>query len=145
VAELVPEEALERTGATQARAAFAHVPIATVDISPQADRIIFGTPARFGNMAAQMRNFLGQTGGLWATGALIAKGWQRIYIQRNAARRSGEYDSEFPHDLAAPRVRHCRAAVFSGGADGNRRDQRRQSTRRGDDHRRHGRTYAFGQ
>ncbi|MGI9384525.1 MAG: NAD(P)H:quinone oxidoreductase [Methyloligellaceae bacterium] len=37
------------------------------------DAIIFGTPTRFGNMSAQMRNFLDQTGGLWAQGALIGK------------------------------------------------------------------------
>ena len=37
------------------------------------DAIIFGTGTRFGNMAAQMRNFLDQTGGLWATGALVGK------------------------------------------------------------------------
>jgi NAD(P)H:quinone oxidoreductase type IV len=39
----------------------------------KADAIIFGTPTRFGNMAAQMRNFLDQTGGLWVNGALIGK------------------------------------------------------------------------
>jgi NAD(P)H dehydrogenase (quinone) len=37
------------------------------------DGIIFGTPTRFGNMAAQMRNFLDQTGPLWPKGALIGK------------------------------------------------------------------------
>jgi len=37
------------------------------------DAIVFGTPTRFGNMAAQMRNFLDQTGSLWAKGALIGK------------------------------------------------------------------------
>lgn len=37
------------------------------------DAIIFGTPTRFGNMTAQMRSFLDQTGGLWANGALIGK------------------------------------------------------------------------
>jgi NAD(P)H dehydrogenase (quinone) len=37
------------------------------------DAIIFGTPTRFGNMASQMRNFLDQTGGLWAQGKLIGK------------------------------------------------------------------------
>lgn len=40
---------------------------------PDYDAIIFGTPTRFGNMSAQMRNFLDQTGGLWAKGALIGK------------------------------------------------------------------------
>jgi NAD(P)H:quinone oxidoreductase type IV len=73
VSELVPQAALERTGAAQARAAFAHVPIATAAQLPSADAIIFGTPTRFGNMAAQMRNFLDQTGGLWVKGALVGK------------------------------------------------------------------------
>jgi NAD(P)H dehydrogenase (quinone) len=73
VPELAPDGALERTGAKAARAAFAHVPFATPDGLPEADGIIFGTPTRFGNMAAQMRNFLDQTGGLWAKGALIGK------------------------------------------------------------------------
>ena len=37
------------------------------------DAIIFGTPTRFGNMSGQMRTFLDQTGGLWASGALYGK------------------------------------------------------------------------
>src|ERR1044071_8127442 len=73
VPELVPDEALERTGAKAARQAFAHIPIARPDQLAGADAIIFGTPTRFGNMCAQMRNFLDQTGGLWAKGALIGK------------------------------------------------------------------------
>src|SRR5208283_4421870 len=73
VPELVPEEILEKSGAKAAREAFAHVPLARVEQLPDADAIIFGTPTRFGNMAAQMRNFLDQTGGLWARGALVAK------------------------------------------------------------------------
>jgi NAD(P)H dehydrogenase (quinone) len=73
VAELAPEAALERTGAKEARAAFAQVPLAQPQQLVDADAIIFGTPTRFGNMAAQMRNFLDQTGGLWAKGALINK------------------------------------------------------------------------
>ncbi|MEW6253489.1 MAG: NAD(P)H:quinone oxidoreductase [Planctomycetota bacterium] len=73
VPELVPDEALERTGAKQARAKFAHIPVARVAQLPDADALLFGTPTRFGNMAAQMRNFLDQTGGLWVRGALIGK------------------------------------------------------------------------
>ncbi len=73
VPELVPEAALERTGAKAAREAFAHIPVARPDQLPEADAIIFGSPTRFGNMCAQMRNFLDQTGGLWAKGALIGK------------------------------------------------------------------------
>ena len=73
VAELVPPEALARTGANQARQAFAHIPLAEVNRLGEADAVIFGTPTRFGNMCAQMRNFLDQTGGLWAKGSLIGK------------------------------------------------------------------------
>jgi NAD(P)H dehydrogenase (quinone) len=73
VAELVPDAALERTGAKAARAAFAHVPVADPQNLADADAILFGTPTRFGNMCAQMRNFLDQTGGLWAKGALVGK------------------------------------------------------------------------
>jgi len=73
VAELVPGAALERSGAKAARQAFAHVPLAQPQQLADADGILFGTPTRFGDMAAQMRNFLDQTGGLWAKGALIGK------------------------------------------------------------------------
>jgi NAD(P)H dehydrogenase (quinone) len=73
VPELVPDEILEKSGASAARATFAHVPVAKPTQLAEADAIIFGTPTRFGNMAAQMRNFLDQTGGLWATGALVGK------------------------------------------------------------------------
>lgn len=73
VAELVPDESLERTGAKAARAAFSHIPIAQPEQLPEADATIFGTPTRFGNMCAQMRNFLDQTGQLWAKGSLIGK------------------------------------------------------------------------
>ncbi len=73
VPELMSDDVLEKHGATKARSAFAHIPIATVDCLADADALIFGTPTRFGNMAAQMRNFLDQTGGLWMKGALVGK------------------------------------------------------------------------
>lgn len=73
VPELVPEEILEKSGAKAARAAFAHVPVIAPGQLAEADALVFGTPTRFGNMAAQMRSFLDQTGGLWQAGALIGK------------------------------------------------------------------------
>lgn len=69
VPETIPEETLRDAGAKLNQAA----PVATVDELPNYDAIIFGTPTRFGNMIAQMRNFLDQTGGHWANGALIGK------------------------------------------------------------------------
>jgi NAD(P)H dehydrogenase (quinone) len=71
--ELVPQDVLEQSGAAAARKAFAHIPVAKVDHMAEADAVIFGTPTRFGNMCAQMRNFMDQAGGLWMKGALIGK------------------------------------------------------------------------
>ena len=73
VPELVPDEVLEKSGAKAARAAFAHIPVATPNDLADADAIILGIPTRFGNICAQMRNFLDQTGGLWARNALVGK------------------------------------------------------------------------
>ncbi len=69
VPELVPEEVARKAGAKLDQKA----PIASPQELADYDAIIFGAPTRFGNMAAQMRNFLDQTGGLWAKGALIGK------------------------------------------------------------------------
>ncbi|MBZ0158707.1 MAG: NAD(P)H:quinone oxidoreductase [bacterium] len=69
VPELMPEEVARKAGAKLDQDA----PIATIDELPHYDAIIFGTPTRFGNMCAQMRNFLDQTGKHWVSGALIGK------------------------------------------------------------------------
>lgn len=69
VPELVPEEVARKSGMKLDQAA----PLAEPKELADYDAIIFGTPTRFGNMAAQMRNFLDQTGGLWMDGALIGK------------------------------------------------------------------------
>ena len=69
VAKLVPEEVARKAGMKLEQDA----PIASPRELADYDAIVFGTPTRFGNMAAQMRNFLDQTGGLWAEGALIGK------------------------------------------------------------------------
>lgn len=73
VPELIPDEVLAKSGAKKAREAFAHIPVARVNDLVDADAIIFGTPTRFGNMCAQMRNFLDQTGGIFAKNALVGK------------------------------------------------------------------------
>ncbi|MFC6048484.1 NAD(P)H:quinone oxidoreductase, partial [Methylobacterium hispanicum] len=69
VPELVPEEVARQFHYKLDQAA----PVASPDELDQYDAIIFGTPTRFGNMAAQMKQFLDQTGGLWARGALVGK------------------------------------------------------------------------
>ncbi|RZJ19267.1 MAG: NAD(P)H:quinone oxidoreductase [Brevundimonas sp.] len=69
VPELVPEELARASGYKLDQAA----PIATVDDLPNYDAIIIGAGTRFGTVASQMRNFLDQTGGVWAKGALVGK------------------------------------------------------------------------
>jgi NAD(P)H dehydrogenase (quinone) len=69
VPELVPADVAAASGMKVDQGA----PIATVDELADYDAIIFGTPTRFGNMAAQMRNFLDQTGGLWFQNKLVGK------------------------------------------------------------------------
>jgi NAD(P)H dehydrogenase (quinone) len=69
VPEIIPEDRALAMGVKLDQAA----PIATTDELGGYDAIIFGSPTRFGNMTAQMRNFLDQTGKLWMEGALVGK------------------------------------------------------------------------
>lgn len=69
VPELVPENVAQAAHYKTDQAA----PIAEPSELADYDAVIFGTPTRYGNMAAQMKNFLDQTGGLWAKGALVGK------------------------------------------------------------------------
>jgi NAD(P)H dehydrogenase (quinone) len=69
VPELVPQEIAEKSGYKLDQAA----PIATVEELADYDAVIFGTGTRFGNMTAQMKNFIDQAGGLWAQGKLVGK------------------------------------------------------------------------
>ena len=69
VPELMAREAAEKAHFKVDQAA----PLATVEELPDYDAIIIGTPTRFGNMTAQMKNFLDQTGPLWFAGKLIGK------------------------------------------------------------------------
>jgi NAD(P)H dehydrogenase (quinone) len=69
VPETMPADVFAKAGGKANQSA----PIAEPAELANYDAIIFGTPTRFGNMSGQMRTFLDQTGGLWATGALVGK------------------------------------------------------------------------
>lgn len=69
VPETMSAEAFAKAGGKTEQKA----PVAQVAELPDYDAIIFGSPTRFGMMTAQMRNFLDQTGGLWAQGKLVGK------------------------------------------------------------------------
>jgi len=73
VVKRVPELVTAEVAAASGMKVEQTAPIATVDELADYDAIIFGTPTRFGNMAAQMRNFLDQTGGLWFQNKLVGK------------------------------------------------------------------------
>lgn len=73
VAETLPDDVIAKMGATEAKKAFAHIPVADPRRLAEADAVVLGSPTRYGAAAAQMRAFQDNTGGLWASGALIGK------------------------------------------------------------------------
>jgi len=74
VEELVPKEIIEANERMkQVKKELADIPIATNEDLVEADGIIFGTPTRYGNMCAQMKQLIDKTGRLWAEGKLINK------------------------------------------------------------------------
>ena len=85
VPELVPEEIAKKSGMKLDQRA----PICAVDELANFDAIIFGTPTRFGNMCAQMRNFLDQTGGSLDEGRAGRQGRQRVRQHGHPAWRPG--------------------------------------------------------
>lgn len=74
VAETAPVDVIEKTeGWAKHSAKTKNIPTATNDDLQWADAIIFGSPTRYGLPSAQLKNFIDQTGGLWAKGALVNK------------------------------------------------------------------------
>jgi NAD(P)H dehydrogenase (quinone) len=65
----VPEEVARSSGMKLDQKA----PNATIEELTDYDAIIFGAPTRYGNMCAQMRNFLDQTGSHWVNDTLVGK------------------------------------------------------------------------
>ena len=74
VKELAPKDVVKQNEGWNAHAEETQdIPVATNDDLEWADAIIFGSPTRYGLPAAQLKNFIDQTGGLWAKGALVNK------------------------------------------------------------------------
>lgn len=74
VTELVPLDVIEKQPDWKSiYDQMKDIPDATIDDLLWMDGVIVGTPTRFGNMAAPMRNFWDQTGKLWMEGSLIGK------------------------------------------------------------------------
>lgn len=73
VEETLTPDVIAKMGATEAKKAFAHIPIADPRKLSEADALIFGTGTRYGSATAQMQTFLDNTGPLWNSGALVGK------------------------------------------------------------------------
>ncbi|MHB1956679.1 MAG: NAD(P)H:quinone oxidoreductase [Sulfobacillus sp.] len=86
VRELAPAEAIAANAAWQAHheATRDAVPQATLDDLDWADAYIFSMPTRFGNMAAQMKQFLDTAGPLWGQGKLANKAVTAMTSAQNA-------------------------------------------------------------
>lgn len=73
ITETLPAKVLAAMGAVEAQKAFSHIPICSLKELEGADAVIFGSPTRFGSVAAQMRQFMDSTGDLWAKGSMVGK------------------------------------------------------------------------
>ncbi|MEV0462888.1 NAD(P)H:quinone oxidoreductase [Nocardia tengchongensis] len=74
VAELAPGSAIDQNPLWRKHSdATASVPEASLEDLAWADALAFGTPTRFGAPAAQLKQFIDQTGGLWRDGSLADK------------------------------------------------------------------------
>ena len=73
IVKRVPELLSEEVARTYKIKLDQAAPLADPNELDQYDGIIFGTPTRFGNMAASMRSFLDSTGALWVKHALVGK------------------------------------------------------------------------
>lgn len=74
VAELAPAEVIERNPEWSAHLkATEHIETATPDDLVWADGFVIGTPTRFGQPAAQMKQFMDTTSGVWGEGHLAGK------------------------------------------------------------------------
>jgi NAD(P)H dehydrogenase (quinone) len=74
VAELAPDDAIDQNPLWRRHVdAATSIALASVEDLAWADAFAFGTPSRFGAPAAQLKQFIDQTGGLWREGGLADK------------------------------------------------------------------------
>jgi NAD(P)H dehydrogenase (quinone) len=74
VQELIPQVIIDARDEMKAGKAMQQgIPLVTLDDFRQAGAIAFGTPTRFGNVSAQLKNQIDQLTSLWLTGELEGK------------------------------------------------------------------------
>jgi NAD(P)H dehydrogenase (quinone) len=71
--EVVKKSTATNEGVQKAMAAQKDIPVCTVDDLRAADAVVFGSPTRYGNMTAQMKQLIDSTAGLWLKGEMEGK------------------------------------------------------------------------
>lgn len=71
--EVVEKATADNEAAQQVREQQQDIPVCTVDDLREADGVIFGSPTRYGNMTAQMKQLIDSTAGLWLQGEMEGK------------------------------------------------------------------------
>lgn len=71
--EVVDKKIDENEAARQVREQQSEIPVCTVDDLRSADGVIFGSPTRYGNMTAQMKQLIDSTTSLWLNGEMEGK------------------------------------------------------------------------
>lgn len=85
IAETAPEAAIQSNPAWKAFVeANQDAPKAALEDLDWADAVVFGTPTRFGNVAAQFKSFIDSAGGLWFQGKLANKVYAGFTSAQNA-------------------------------------------------------------
>ena len=92
------------------------VPLVTLDDFRQAGAIAFGTPTRFGNVSAQLKNQIDQLTPLWLKGELEGKPAGRVHFHRQPARRPGDDDFHADGPADPPGLDRDGRALFGAGA-----------------------------
>lgn len=73
-AELAPQSAIDANPAWAENArATAGIPEVSPDDMAWADAVVFGSPTRYGNITAQLKQFIDTLGGMWQAGQLADK------------------------------------------------------------------------
>ena len=69
----------------------ADTPVCTLDDLREADGVVFGSPTRYGNMTAQMKQLIDSTATLWLKGELEGKPAGGLHFHRFHTRWPGDY------------------------------------------------------
>lgn len=84
VAETLPDEVVAKNAAWKAFVERTKdFPKASLEDLDWADGVVFGSPTRFGNVAAQLKGFLDSAGGLWFQGKLANKVYSAFTSAQN--------------------------------------------------------------